>query len=81
MNSIRPEDLTLAVWAISYLTFVILLLYGAGRVGSIRWYEILYLREWMIAFKLLCIVALLLLLVLLNNARDLPQEVFIYGRF
>ena len=81
MTSIRPEDFALVAWATGYLALVVLLLLGAGKALSVRWRDVLNAREWAIAAKLACIVFLLLLLILGQNALDLPQQMFIYGRF
>ena len=79
--TIQPQDYELLAAAVGLL----LLVTGCGwlfqKCFGVEWKTILTRREWQLALKLAGIVLLTLLLILAQNALQLPQEMFIYGRF
>lgn len=79
--SVRTEDLVLLLTATGFLALVILLCAVVGRFFGVSWRRVLTAPEWRVAARLVCLLALLWLLLLCRNALDLPQEMFIYGRF
>ena len=79
--TIQPQDYELLAMAAGFLFLVA----GCGwffqKWFRVEWKTILTRREWQLALKLAGIVLLALLLILAQNALQLPQEMFIYGRF
>jgi hypothetical protein len=76
-----PGDLKFfATFAVITLALIILALAGLWSM-KIRFHRILTVQEWTLLFKLVAIIAFTLILLQSGIAREMPAEMFIYGRF
>ncbi len=74
-------DARLVIFGLLAVLAVLGLVWFGLRLAGVRAQSLLTPREWRLAAKLLAILGMALLLYQTHLARDLPAELFLYGRF
>ncbi|MDQ8175708.1 MAG: hypothetical protein P2976_08975 [Gemmatimonadota bacterium] len=74
-------DARLVIFGLLAVLAVLGLVWFGLRLAGVRVQSLLTPREWRLAAKLLAILGMAFLLYQTHLARDLPAELFLYGRF
>ena len=78
---VLAADQSLLLWGIAAIALLIACGLATHRLFGWDPRNMLSSREWQLAGKIGAIAFFLLLLLMTNNSQELPEELFIYGRF